>query len=109
MNDDFNISGALGVFFEFIHYINLHMDNLKKGDVENILSYIDRVNSVLGVIKQSSSDTLDKQIMDKITLRERARQEKNFQLADSIREELKSKGILLIDTPDGVRWKLEKK
>ena len=109
MNDDFNISGALGVFFEFIHYINLHMDNLKKGDVENILAYIERVNSVLGVIKQSSSDTLEKQIMEKITLRERARQEKNFQLADSIREELKSKGILLIDTPDGVRWKLEKK
>ncbi len=108
MNNDFNISGALGIFFECIHYINLNMDNLKKGDIENILAYIARINYVLGVIKGSESDTPDKQIMEKIALREKARQEKNFRLADAIRDELKEQGIILIDKPEGVRWKIEK-
>lgn len=108
MNDDFNISGALGVFFECIHYFNLHMNKLKQGDVENVLNYIDRVNSVLGVIEKDESDSLDEEVMTKIELREKARRDKDFQLADKIRDELKSRGILLIDTPEGIRWKLEK-
>jgi cysteinyl-tRNA synthetase len=108
MNDDFNISGALGVFFECIHYFNLHINKLKQGDIENILSYIDRINSVLGVITKDETDSLDELIISKIELREKARSEKDFQLADNIRNELKSRGILLIDTPEGVRWKLEK-
>lgn len=108
MNDDFNISGALGVFFECIHYFNLYMSKLKLGDIENILSYIDRINSVLGVIEKDETDSLDEQIMSKIEIREKARRDKDFQLADKIRDELKSRGIMLIDTPDGVRWKLEK-
>jgi cysteinyl-tRNA synthetase len=105
MNDDFNISGALGIFFESIHYFNLHMNQLKQGDVENVLGYIDRVNSVLGVIETEEVDSLDEQIMTKIELREKARRNKDFQLADTIRDELKSSGIVLVDTPEGVRWK----
>ena len=107
MDSDFNISGALGVLFDFIHGVNLQQKELKTGDINNIMDFIDRINSVLGVIKKEEAGVLDAEIEDKIKQRTRARQEKNFQLADAIRDELKAKGIVLIDTPEGTRWKRE--
>jgi cysteinyl-tRNA synthetase len=109
MNNDLNISGALGILFEFIHGINLKKDGLKQEDVKNILDYVDRINSIIGVIKKPESEVIDEEIKEKIDLREKARNNKDFKLADSIRDDLKSRGIILLDTPEGVRWKMEKK
>ena len=107
MDSDFNISGALGALFDFIHATNLKQKELKTGDINNILDFMDRINSVLGVIKKEEEGVLDAEIEEKIKQRTQARKEKNFQLADAIRDELKAKGIVLIDTPDGTRWKQE--
>jgi len=49
-----------------------------------------------------------REVMEKISLREKARAEKNFELSDQIRDELLKKGIVLEDTKDGVRWKVVK-
>ena len=108
MDSDFNISGALGALFDFIHETNLKQRELKTGDINNILDFTNRINSVLGVIKKEEEGVLDAEIEEKIKQRTQARKEKNFQLADDIRDELKAKGIVLIDTPDGTRWKYEK-
>jgi cysteinyl-tRNA synthetase len=108
MDADFNISGALGVLFDFIHETNLKQGELKTGDINNIMDFMGRINSVLGVIKKEEAGVLDAEIEEKIKQRTQARKEKNFQLADAIRDELKAKGIVLIDTPDGTRWKHEK-
>ncbi len=105
MDDDFNISGALGTFFDFIHQANLKLEEFRKGDQKNVLDYVNRVNSVLGVIKKEKPYVLDQEIMEKIELRAKARREKDFKLADALRDELKSKGIILIDTPTGTKWK----
>jgi cysteinyl-tRNA synthetase len=105
MNNDLNISGALGVFFDFLHQINLKLKDLKTKDIENVLAYIKRINSVIGIIKEEKSIPLEGEIEKKIKIRENARKAKDYKLADSIREELKEKGIILIDTSDGVRWK----
>ncbi len=107
MDDDFNISGALGDFFDFIYKVNLALKDLKTGDVANIMNFVDRIDSVLGVIKKKEEKMLDAEIEEKINQRQQARKEKNFKLADAIRDELKAKGIILIDTPAGVRWKYE--
>ncbi len=48
---------------------------------------------------------LDEEIEQKIIEREQARKEKNYALADKIRDDLKAQGIILEDTPAGVRWK----
>ncbi len=105
MNNDLNISGALGVFFDFLHQINLKLKELKTKDIENVLAYIKRINSVIGIIKEEKSIPLEGEIEKKIKIRENARKAKDYKLADSIREELKEKGIILIDTSDVVRWK----
>ena len=107
MNNDLNISGALGVFFDFIYKTNVKLYLLKQKDIKNILSYVDRINSIIGVLREKKSETLENRIKEKIELREKARKEKDFKLADEIRDELKSEGVVLIDTPDGVRWKKE--
>jgi cysteinyl-tRNA synthetase len=108
LNDDFNISGGLGVFFEFIHQINLRGHQLKQQDIRDILAYVDRIDSVLGVLKKEETAITDEEILKKIEKRQDARQKKDYATADAIRDELKEKGIILIDTPDGVRWKIEK-
>jgi len=108
MNNDLNISGALGVFFDFTHQINLKLKELKTKDIENILAYIKRIDSVIGVLKEKKSIALEEAIEKKIKIRDKARKDKDYKLADSIREELKGKGIILIDTSDGVRWKKSK-
>ena len=53
----------------------------------------------------SDSDESDPEIEAKIEARRQAKKEKNFALADQIRNELKSEGIELTDIPNGVRWK----
>lgn len=108
MDNDFNISGGLGVLFEFIRDVNQKQKELKKKDIENVIAFIHRLDTVLGVLKKEEVKDLDAEIEEKIAQRQEARKSKNFQLADAIRDELKAKGIILIDTPEGVRWKYEK-
>jgi cysteinyl-tRNA synthetase len=105
--DDFNISGALGVLFDLIHAINQKMNDLPQKDAANILTYIERLNTVLGILDQGDSAALDATIEGKIAQREKARKNKDFTLADAIRSELKNQGIILLDTPAGVKWKKE--
>jgi len=68
---------------------------------------MERVNSVLGILEPVDDGTLDVEIEARIALRETARREKNFARADEIRAELKAQGIVLLDTPGGVKWKKE--
>jgi len=109
MDDDINIAGALGTLFEFIHSINKKLDILKREDIKEILLFIERINSVLGILQDEAEKNINDERIEKlIEERTKARNEKNFSLADKIRNELKENGIILIDTPDGVRWKIEK-
>jgi cysteinyl-tRNA synthetase len=105
MDNDFNISGALGALFDFIYQGNVKIKEFKAQDVKNILAFIGRIDSVLGVLKKEEAGIIDAEIEDKIQQRQQARKDKNYQLADAIRDELKAQGIVLIDTPEGVRWK----
>jgi cysteinyl-tRNA synthetase len=40
-----------------------------------------------------------------VNIRQQARKDKNWKLADEIRDKLKAMGIELMDTPQGVKWK----
>ena len=107
MADDFNISGALGVLFDFIHAMNQKMRGLCKKDAAAVLAYLNVLDTVLGVLDQGDAAPLAAAVEEKIARREKARKDKDFTLADAIRNELKSQGIVLLDTPGGVKWKKE--
>jgi cysteinyl-tRNA synthetase len=105
--DDLNISEALAALFELIREINLRLasDSLKKDEAQKTLEAIYRINRVLEVLPEKKEETLLPEILAKIELRQKAREEKNFALADAIRAQLFQMGIILEDTKEGVRWK----
>ena len=108
LNDDLNISIALSSFFEMIKKINilLSKNRVRIKDKEIIITAIERMNSVLGILDNQKEESLPQDIELKIAERQKARQGKDFQMADLIRNELYEKGIILEDMKDGtVRWK----
>jgi cysteinyl-tRNA synthetase len=105
LDDDLNISAALGVVFDFIRDINrLKAENkLSASERDEALDSIRKLDTVLNFsYKQESIDT---EIDALIQQRTEARQNKDFALADKIRDDLLAKGIILEDTPQGVKWK----
>jgi len=107
MDDDFNISGALGAFFDFIHAVNSQVDSLKTDDVTAIQTLLRRINSVLGILDLNVKRDLESEILARIEERQAARKAKDFARSDRIRDELKARGIILMDTPEGVKWRLD--
>ena len=106
MDDDLNISIALSHIFEFVKEVNtLLMENkIGKNDAKKIINLMMEFDKVLGVLEEKEVK-LNIQIKKLIEEREKARREKKYEKADKIRKYLKSRGIILEDTEEGVRWK----
>lgn len=111
MDDDLNTADALGVIFEYVKEVNLKVISncsLAKKDLKKIFDLFVEMTNVLGILysKNSKSDsTLDvTEIENLIKEREIARKEKNWKRADEIRYELKSKNIIIEDTPKGTKY-----
>ena len=66
---------------------------------------ITRLCDVLGIITERKADALEAEIEEMIAARQQARKERNFALADEIRQKLLDMGIILEDTREGVKWK----
>ena len=105
MDDDLNISGALGAVFNFVRDVNKKAD---AGDVgvtgaRNALDLLDRLNHVTGVFALPEAEAVPKEILDQAMARQQARRDKDFAAADAIRDALAAQGWLIEDTPDGPR------
>jgi cysteinyl-tRNA synthetase len=108
MDDDFNISGGLAALFDLISAAHKRMPDLGAEGIEALRKAIREFDTVLGVLPvPKEPQSLDAEIEEQIRLRQEARQAKDFKKADIIRDELKVRGIILIDTPGGVTWKRE--
>ena len=105
MDDDINTADALGVLFELVREINSTVKPDYSAEViRAALDTLKKLAGILGLLgKQLGS--LDDEIEALIEKRQQARKEKNWALADKIRDDLKQRGIVLEDTPQGVRWK----
>lgn len=109
MNDDFNTAGAIGILFELVAFANKIMkEQLNDNDLLlKIKKSIEGFMELLGLrgerreVRGEISEEIDKLIAE----RETARKKKDFKIADKIRDDLLKKGIILEDTPQGVRWK----
>lgn len=113
VDNDLNISGGLGVLFEFIHKINsmISGDKIHGNDAEQILQAVRSIDRVLGFIftrPDEDSDADKERINLLVEERITAKKEKNFARADEIRELLKDEGVILEDTKEGTRWKRKK-
>jgi len=106
MEDDFNTADAVSVIFELVRFANTHINgNSSKAFTSVVKKKIIELSNILGLLEKQENDLLDEEIEKLIQERQEARKAKNWALADQIRDALKEKGIILEDTPQGVRWK----
>ncbi len=109
MDDDLNVSKALGSVYKFIRKSNdiLQVNNLDSDQKKYILERFARIDQVFRVFRLEGCP-LAPEVNDLIQRREKARDEKDWPAADDAREQLVAKGVTVIDTPTGPIWKLEK-
>ena len=106
MDDDLNTADALAAIFELVRFANSHAEEgSSKAFLRALKEKIVSLADVLGVIVEKKEEMLDADIEALIEERQAARKAKNFARADEIRNELLSKGIVLEDTREGVKWK----
>lgn len=108
MDDDLNTADAISVIFELAKFMNINIsDQSSKEFVQLNLDIFNELTGVLNIANKSveEDDSLSQKVEDLIAKRAQAKKEKNFALADQIRDELAAMGIAIEDTRQGVKWK----
>ena len=105
MDDDLNTADALAAIFSLVKDINIMLsEGHKKTEIEASKKLFEELCGVLGILYNKKDELLDSNIEELIEKRTEARKNRDFALADKIRDELKEKGIVLEDSPTGVKW-----
>jgi cysteinyl-tRNA synthetase len=126
MDDDFNTGGAIGELFEIAHSLNRFANRLapaaagvrsgQSAEYRAGMVVLKELSQILGLFGKPAAaeppagDSLTEPLLGLLTeLRARLRKEKNFTLADEIRNRLADHGVTLEDKPDGTRWRIDRK
>ena len=105
MDDDLNTADALAALFTLVRDINTAIANGAGRDTLNACAAaFDELTGVLGLVYNRKTEALDSEIEELIAKRTEARKNRDFKTADEIRDKLKEMGIILEDTPQGVKW-----
>ncbi|MBQ2642694.1 MAG: cysteine--tRNA ligase [Eubacterium sp.] len=107
MDDDNNTANAISAVFELVKYSNSKIDeNSSKDFAIALYEILLRLTDVLGIIVEKEEELQgdEEYIKEMIAKRAEAKKNKDFALADQIRDELDAKGIELEDTREGTKW-----
>lgn len=108
MDDDLNTADGISAVFELVKDINVNVIDSKSAElIKYAINLFDELTNVLGLVYNRDTGSLDEEVEKLIEARQNARKEKNWAEADRIRDELKAQGIVLEDTPHGVKWHRE--
>ena len=104
LDDDFNTADGIAAIFELVRDINTDTSSETSKDfLWFALDLLKELTGVLGLLVKEN-DTLDPDLEKLIEARQEARKNKDFEKSDEIRAQLLEKGIVLEDTPTGVKW-----
>jgi cysteinyl-tRNA synthetase len=103
MDDDLNTPKAIAVIMNLISWVYKNLSTFAESDVKKILEEFDKIDYIFRILPRYSTDTeaLVKLVLE---LREQLRKNKNYELSDYIRSELKKQGITVQDTDSGIIW-----
>jgi cysteinyl-tRNA synthetase len=106
LDDDLNISGALGAIFEMVRVVNraLAQHQLSAAGVEQVATLMRRFDTVLGLLTEEQTP-LERDVEGLMEERQRARQARDFARADALRAQIQERGYVVEDTPQGPRLK----
>ncbi len=111
MDDDFNAAGALGTLFDLVRMINqARAQNATDDELARAQNTFNELNEVLGLeLKQPEGAVTgaDDFIDLLLKLRQELRDNKHYDLADHVRDELVNLGVVIEDTPQGSTWRWE--
>lgn len=106
MDDDFNTADAISVLFDLAKDLNNNINISSSSELcEKAEALMRELANPLGILQNHMEKDLESKIQELIDKRQQARKDRDFALADKIRDDLKSRNIVLEDTPQGVRWK----
>ena len=107
MDNDLNISGALGAVFNFVRDVNKALDDGGVGarGAQNALALLDALDAVTGIFAPSTEEDAPASIMELVMARQQARRDRNFAESDRLRDEVLAAGWVIEDTPKGPRVK----
>lgn len=110
MDDDFNMSKALGVLFEAVNECNRLFEGDDKEKDKKLICGLDLIREITDIFaftftREITGGISDEQIEEKVNLRLRYKKKKDFKQADNIRQELEKQGIILEDTKNGITWR----
>lgn len=107
MEDDFSTPDAITAVFELVSEANLYLqrERANAAVLKALLALFDEMNDILGILSDGEETLLDDEIEQLIVERVEARKAKNWARADEIRDLLTERGIVLEDTPQGIRWR----
>ena len=105
MDDDFNTADAEAAIFDLVRFANKEVDAESSKEFAGFVAdTLKKLSDVLGLVIEVEKEDIDSEIEALIAERQAARKNKDFARADEIRNELLSRGIILKDTREGVKW-----
>jgi cysteinyl-tRNA synthetase len=106
LDDDLNISAALGALFDAVRDLNRRIEarSISTADAGRALAWLRDLDSVLGVLPDAADD-LPNDLRAMLEQRAQARAARDWAASDRLREELAAAGVAVEDTRDGQRWR----
>lgn len=117
MDEDLNTPQAIAVVFDFVKDVNKVIASTENADVSfynDVKTFLTKTaEDVLGIVDFNKTTAGDDKLVNDliellITLRTEAKQNKNYQLSDTIRDRLKELGVVLQDSKEGTSYKIGK-
>lgn len=108
LSDDLNISVALAAIFDMVRDVNALYDanKISGAEAKQVIDLLQRFNAVLGVLVfEKQCETIPEELQDALKRRNQARKDKNWALADELRDFITSKGYTIEDTATGIHLK----